>query len=504
MRRPLAPVPQMSVWEAAHDSIRHGSSSARVRPVSAGKSSAAVAGSISGQRADTLSPLSFPVIHALVEVLKAVASTCIKPLIRRVVFLGDPSLIHGFAQVLQPLAAARRNIESFGESATARLSSLDQGMETFRADATFALGEIEKFVAMVLECLALIDVEGFIIGEGDYRDEGHGVSSEKGRETDAEYSSSENKAGKSLYVKTFCALLASISSTLTLHADGGMRVITISVLRKLVPQTLRALTMTVNDSEILQSLISQVTRDLLDSMPSTLVDAAPVPLYGVRLLGDLALLLTPPNGSHTMRPWSAPGGSARTVVVEALGNAMLASSMAQTLVSLLKSQFGIPSFRATTETSDSNKDVHLLYLIRTLCGVSGRFTLRLLESGIASVLAAAVSLQVKEANALGEVWDTHVKNRQFSRLEGYDDEKTDDGDDSGRHYGLLDTRVLIYLIPLTELTHYFLHYSFKVVSAATNSDSNSIGTEKKHNAAVLYSQQCRNLTSELRFLGPLS
>ena len=41
---------------SAHDSIRHGSSSARVRPVSAGKSSAAVAGERAGQRADNLSP----------------------------------------------------------------------------------------------------------------------------------------------------------------------------------------------------------------------------------------------------------------------------------------------------------------------------------------------------------------------------------------------------------------------------------------------------------------
>ena len=64
----------------------------------------------------------------------------------------------------------------------------------------------------------------------------------------------------------------------------------------------------------------------------------------------------------------------------ALGNAMLAPNMAQTLVSVLKSQFCTPSFRVLrTEAPDNNKDVHLLYLIRTLCSVSGRFTLRLLE-----------------------------------------------------------------------------------------------------------------------------
>jgi serine/threonine-protein kinase ULK4 len=389
-------------------------------------------------------------VQSLAAVVKAAATLATRPQLRRMLLVASPAFVRALTLLLHELHAFRSHLQRM----TGTASLAENVEDAFLSQATLALDEVDAVVVTVLECLGLVDVQGLL--------QQSGVDS--------------GSSSVALFVRALSGLLGTAAATLMQHGDGAVRVIVTTTLRKLYPATLSFLSATVHDAVILQSLLAHPISQLFSVLPAMLQDGAPVPLYSIRLLSDLAMLAKTPSSSSDGNNGS--NNKKSSLLRDALKNEIVSPSLVGRLVALFRAQFSSNGSAGTSnenqnqqqDEDDADEDVrdpHLVLLLRSMCEVNQGACTRLLELSFASDLAGAIKSVVSRA----------MGTRTMQRGQG-----------------LLSGPVLSVLVPLIDLCYFLLHFSFRAASAVSKQggDNRDIAAE-----LAVYSQRCRSLTSPL-------
>ena len=210
-----------------------------------------------GRGGETETPV-FKSIDSAVEVLRACASVAVQPSLRRLILANGPEFVVSLINTLEKLSRARQMVPALSE---ALQSSTSTKSVDYLNDVLGALHAIDQAILIALEALALVEL-----------------------------SLANNSDDDILFAKSMSLLISNIISVFANHEDGGVRVVLVSSLRRMIPSTIKALSNTDSDSDVEGVMMAQCLSNFCQYMNGFLVDQPPIPQYIVRMLSDLMLI----------------------------------------------------------------------------------------------------------------------------------------------------------------------------------------------------------------------
>jgi len=353
------------------------------------------AGSRPPSRSGAIAP-DFPRIHSLTELVRGSLAAAALPSLRRLILADGPDLVLAVTSALAELPKARSGLSAIAAS------------DPFAVEASAALSAADQALLVALEGIAAVDAADLTLG----------IGSHSARSNEQAYGFTSDTAGAGSFAEALSLLLPVVAG-LCAHADGDVRVIVASALRRLLPGALRALLHCIPERTLQQTRCAQCMQAPCGAaLAGMLADQAPIPQYAVRMLNE-SMLITSDLADLVVRQLAENG-----------------------VLPVLVGLFG----RRAQHAGDwgSERDPQLTLLLRSIMERRGA-ALSLLEAGLPLALCSTIHHAVYQQYQLEEQGCNMAVTHRLDYL--------------------------LALQPIMDLLHVVLHYVIRQLSTEADKDA---------------------------------